>query len=328
MNNCLIYILLLSVLALGILILKLWRQRKAGTSRLERDSTGFFRYHQDTQFKRHLAYGDKRGASGESENSQGKRGKGRAKREVVAVLEFHGDLRCKQHRALASFVDEIEVNRENIQEVVVVMHSPGGMVGPYGHAFAQMERLRELIPQLTMCVDVVAASGGYLMCLPAHKVIAAPFSLVGSVGVMAFVPNVRRLLEQWQVAPRTFLAGKFKQPVSLTDNASPEDLARFQEQLETVHDLFLSAVRKYRPQAKLEEIETGDHWTAIESLEKNLGLVDEINTSQAYLISKNKAADLIYISHKKSWWDDNLSFLASSAVDQVENRLYSLAQGW
>jgi serine protease SohB len=137
------------------------------------------------------------------------------------------------------------------------------------------------------------------------------------------VPNVRELLLKWSVQPRTFTAGKYKRTVSLTDNASPEELERFQGQLETIHEMFGRAVKKYRPQAKLEEVTTGEHWSAEDALEKELGLVDELGTSHSYLLRRNREYPLVFISQKKSFWDDGLGRFLVLAFDQLENRLIS-----
>ena len=180
------------------------------------------------------------------------------------------------------------------------------MVSQYGHVLSEMQRLRETTLPLTVCIDVVAASGGYLASLPATKIVAAPFAVVGSVGVVAFVPNIRELLSQFRIRPRTFIAGKYKRTVTLTDDASPEEVARFQGQLESIHRQFRNLVVEYRPQAKMEEVETGDHWTAKESIELNLGLVDELSTSADYLLRANRDRDIIEFSQKRGFFEDGI----------------------
>lgn len=242
--------------------------------------------------------------------------------ETIAVIHFAGDIRARQHRTLGALVDEIAVNADALDEVVVILNSPGGMVPPYGHAYSQMERIRALGVNLTVCVDVVAASGGYLMTAPAHKIIAAPLSIVGSIGVMAFVPNFRELLLEHKITPRTFTAGKFKRTVSLTDEASEEEIARFQEQLEEIHKQFSAAVKKYRPGVDIERVATGEHWTAEESLEKELGLVDDLGTSEQYLLERNRFADLVFISQRRNFFDDGFGKMIGRISDEVEARVY------
>lgn len=315
-NNSSLIILCLASLGVCILGFRLWRERRA-RERLVRDACGLWRYHRQTSFERKVAYGRKLKRSEKHEASS----------KVSAVINFSGDLRAQQRSVLANLVDELSVNRDEIKEVIVVISSPGGLVSHYGHAFSQMERIRDLGLPLTVCIDVVAASGGYLMSLPANKILAAPFSVVGSVGVLAFVPNFRELLSRWHIRPRTYVAGRYKRTVSFTDDASPEEEARFQSELVTIHRLFLEAVKKYRPQAKLEEVETGAHWTAAESIQLELGLVDGIMTSHGYLLELNEDSDLVVLSQKRGFFEDGFHLLSARLVDELEARLTGWTSG-
>lgn len=269
---------LIGAAALALILLLV--RRKSSSQALKKDKSGLYKYHDDTQIKPKKAL-----------NPTSKKGI-----KKVAVIDFEGDTKASSRSTLSKLVDEISVNKKELAEVVVIVSSPGGMVPHYGHAFAEMERLRALEVPLTVCVNVVAASGGYLMSLPAHKIIAAPFSLVGSVGVVAFIPNIRELLTSWKVTPRTFTAGTHKRTVTLTDDGDPEREKHLKSQLETIHRLFLDVVEKYRPSAKIDVISTGDNWTAAESVERELGLVDEIGTSSQYLFDKNQQAELMFFA--------------------------------
>lgn len=299
------WILILALIALMIFVFQLWRRRRK-RFRLEKDASGFWRYHRESEFEKREAY-EKLLHKGVTAEAQ----------KPMAVIHFSGDLRARHHQAFARAVDEVVINREEFSEIVVVITSGGGFVSQYGHLYSQMERLRELQLPLTVCIDVVAASGGYLMCIPATRIIAAPFSIVGSVGVVAFVPNFRKMLQEWAIEPRTFTAGKYKRTVSLTDDASPEEVARFQRQLENIHRLFLASLQKYRPGVKREEIETGDHWTAQESVDLGLGLVDVIGTSQQYLLEQNKHRDLVAISDKKGFFEEMFGAFSSEVAARI-----------
>lgn len=303
-------VLTLALVVLALLLMR-WMRRKRSMIRLERDASGLWRYHRESVFRKKLAYRHQLGGDPRDDDV-----------ETVAVLHFEGDIRARQHRAFGALVDEVAVNREEIDEVVVVLTSPGGMVPPYGHAFAQMERLRALGIRVTACVDVVAASGGYLMCLPAHKIVAAPLAIVGSIGVMAFVPNIRKMLLRHDINPRTFTAGKYKSTVNLTDDATPEEVERFQQQLEVIHAQFAGAVKKYRPDVDIDQVATGEHWTAAEALEKSLRLVDELGTSEQYLLERNRFADLVFIGQRRNLFDDGFGKMISRVSDVVEARVY------
>ena len=296
----------ISLLSSLIALLVLRKRRKKSKIRLDKDASGLWKYHPDTDFSRKEAFAPKLDLEG-GEESPDKKSEEEAK--PLAILSFRGDIKAKQHDSFAKLVDEVVINKESLSEVVVKVTSPGGMVSQYGHVLSEMERLRETGIPLTVCVDVVAASGGYLASLPATKIVSAPFAVVGSVGVVAFVPNFREFLNQYRIQPRTFTAGKYKRTVSMTDEASPEEVARFQGQLESIHRQFRDLVVRYRPQAKIEEIETGDHWTAKESVELGLGLVDELATSSDYLLRANRTRDLIELSQKKNMFEDGIGQL-------------------
>ncbi|MCL4145789.1 UNVERIFIED_CONTAM: hypothetical protein GTU68_067145 [Idotea baltica] len=320
-GNSLELILALSSIALVLLVLRLLRRKKRAGRKLEKDKSGYWRYHKDTEFDLVRPFELE---LLEEKPKEKKKDDTSDKKNSIAVIRFEGDLRAKGHEGFARLVDEVIVNKDSFSELVVIVNSPGGMVAPYGRLYSEMERIRDAGILLSVCVDVVAASGGYLMSVPANKIVAAPFATVGSVGVVAFIPNIREMLESVKIRPRTFTAGKFKRTVSLTDEATPEEIAHFQEDLETIQRMFSSAVKKYRPQIDLEKVETGDNWSATESVELGLGLVDEVATSSAYLLEKNRKARLVHCSQKKGFLDGKVLPFGIGAYDYLESRLYSL----
>lgn len=314
----------LSIAALTLLVWSTLRRKKRKLNHVEKDASGLWKYHKETTFTRRPPWGKtcaKKGEKSEPDSDEPVKGGNADKPKSVAALRFEGDLKARGTLSLSRAVDEVCINSDSFSEIVVIINSPGGAVPHYGHAYSQIERLRQTNLPLTVCIDVVAASGGYLMSLPAHKIVAAPFAMVGSVGVVAFVPNLRRLLENWHIDPRTFTAGKFKRTVSFTDNATPEETSRFQQQLDSIHQLFLATLKKHRPQANVNEIESGDHWTALESVEKKLNLVDEISSSSQYLLEKNRLSEIITISEKQSFFDQGLGKFWSSLLNAVEMKL-------
>src|SRR5206468_984178 len=122
--------------------------------------------------------------------------------------------------------------------------------------------------------------------------VASPFATVGSIGVVSFIPNIRRLLENFKIEPRTFTAGDYKRTVTLTDDATPEQVAHYKQQLELVHEQFKLALSRHRPQVKLDQVATGEAWLAATTVEKNFGLVDELKSSSEYLLDLNRSRDL------------------------------------
>lgn len=243
----------------------------------------------------------------------------------VAVVRFEGDVMASQRNCLATLVNEILFNKDRISKAVFVITSPGGGVPHYGHAFAELERLRKAGIEFDVCVDTVAASGGYLMSLPANKIIAAPFAMVGSIGVVAQLMNFHSLLKRLGVEPLTFTAGKFKRTVTSTGEITEEGKEHFQSQLDSIHRAFGALVGKYR-KVDLDRVTTGEAWSAAESVELGLNLVDEIATSAEYLFTLNGNSDLVTLSIKKDPKSRLLSLLSATmdlAIEKVTAKLSS-----
>ncbi|PWU22013.1 MAG: protease SohB [Bdellovibrio sp.] len=210
----------------------------------------------------------------------------------VFVLRFKGDLKAHETLNLREEVNAVLQVAQSKDEVVVVLESPGGVVSGYGLAASQLLRLRERNIPLTVCVDEVAASGGYLMACVANKILAAPFAIIGSIGVVAQVPNFFRFLKKWDVDYREYTAGEFKRTVSLFGEITPKGEEKFLEQLEETHDLFKNFVKKYRPQIDLTKVATGEYWYGENAIDR--GLIDVIKTSDDYLLEKAGAQHLIF----------------------------------
>ena len=180
-------------------------------------------------------------------------------------------------------------------EVVVCLENAGGMVHEHGFASSQLERIKQRNIPLTVAVDKVAASGGYMMACVADKIIAAPFSIIGSIGVIAQIPNFNRLLEKHGVDYEQIKAGELKRTLTMFGKNTDEDRERFTEQMEDTHELFKEFVKDNRQQVNIQEIATGEHWLGKRALE--LKLVDELMTSDDYLLLKSETADVYEITH-------------------------------
>lgn len=200
------------------------------------------------------------------------------------VLDFVGSSKGKEFKELRLKIDAILDVATKEDEVVINLMSPGGLVNSYGLCASQLQRIRDRDIKLTVTVDEVAASGGYLMACVAHKIVAAPFAYVGSIGVIAGIPNFRKVLKRFDVDYEQITAGKFKRTLSVLGENTPEGRQKFKEELEAVHARFKEQVLRYRPNLDESKIATGEHWLAIDALE--LGLVDEIATSDEYLASR------------------------------------------
>lgn len=239
----------------------------------------------------------------------------------VFVIDFlKGDIKASESENLREEVSTILGVATPQDEVVVRIESPGGLVHGYGFAAAQLIRLREAQIPLTICIDQVAASGGYLMACTGNKILAAPFALVGSIGVVAQVPNFNRLLKKHDVDYKEYTAGDYKRTVSVFGEITEKGEAKFKEQLELTHHLFKTFVSKYRPSLDITKVATGEFWYGENALA--LGLVDEIRTSDDYLLKKSKQHQIVKISfEQKPTLSDKISEALSKAATLTLNKI-------
>jgi serine protease SohB len=212
------------------------------------------------------------------------------------VIDFKGDLKASAVPSLREEVSAILDVAADGDDVIVRLENHGGVVHEHGLAASQLARIREHNIPLIICVDKVAASGGYLMACVATRIYAAPFAILGSIGVLAQIPNFNRLLDSHGVDFEQITAGKYKRTVTMFGENTDEDRAKLKEELEDVHSLFKGAVAKYRPDMDLEKIATGEHWYGTRALE--LGLADEILTSDELLGDLAAERDLYSVSYK------------------------------
>ena len=218
--------------------------------------------------------------------------KGEAGRSAIAwVIDFHGDIRASATGRLAEEVSALIDAADKGDEVIVRLESAGGLVHAYGLAAAELDRLREAGLKTTVCVDKVAASGGYLMACGADQLRAAPLAVVGSIGVVAQIPNVHRLLKRHDIDVEVLTAGRYKRTLTVFGENSEEGREKFVDELESVHELFKRHVAERRPALDIEAVATGETWYGREALEQ--GLVDALGTSEAYLTERMKEARVI-----------------------------------
>jgi serine protease SohB len=237
------------------------------------------------------------------------------------VIDFKGDLKASAVPSLREEVSAILDVATKDDEVIVRLENHGGVVHEHGLAASQLVRIRDHNIQLIVCVDKVAASGGYLMASVASKIYAAPFAILGSIGVIAQIPNFNRMLDSHGVEFEQVTAGKYKRTVTMFGENTDEDRAKLKEELEDVHSLFKDAVMKYRPDLDLEKIATGEHWYGTQALD--LGLADEIRTSDELLSELVGERDLYSVSYKiKQPLQKRLMGSIDSALEKAD------AAGW
>ena len=216
----------------------------------------------------------------------------------VYVLDFTGDIQASAVEHLREEITIIlSMARAGRDRIVLRLESPGGLVHGYGLAAAQLVRLRDAGFHLTICIDKVAASGGYMMACIAQEVISAPFAIVGSIGVVAQMPNFHKLLQSLKIDFDVYTAGKYKRTVTMFGENSAEGKEKFEEELEQSHQLFKHFVEKYRPKLDVSVIATGEHWYGEDALD--LKLVDQLQTSDAYLLSLLPRSDVYVIQSRR-----------------------------
>lgn len=218
----------------------------------------------------------------------------------IYVLDFAGDMKASGVSALSKLITAVLNAAKPNDEVVVRLESPGGVVHGYGLGAAQLMRIRERNIPLIVAVDKIAASGGYLMACTASKILAAPFAIIGSIGVIIQLPNFHRVLKEKQIDFEMQTAGEYKRTITMFGENTEEGREKLQEEIEKIHDQFKDLIKQHRPQINLAETATGEHWLAQQAL--SLQLVDEIKTSDEYLLNQSQSANIYELSfaEKKS----------------------------
>lgn len=217
-------------------------------------------------------------------------------RKRVFVLNFDGDIRASALPSLREEISAILTVASENDEVFLNLQSGGGLVHAYGLAASQLMRLKQKGIPLTIAVDKIAASGGYMMACVADRLIAAPFSVIGSIGVIAQIPNFHRLLKKHDIEYEQLTAGEFKRTLTMFGENTDKAREKFREELEDTHRLFKEFIAEHRPMVDIDRIATGEHWPAKRALE--LKLVDELKTSDDYLLEQIEHKDLYSISYR------------------------------
>ncbi|GAA5645343.1 protease SohB [Vibrio proteolyticus] len=249
-----------------------------------------------------------------------------SKREPhLFVLDFHGSIDAKEVASLREEVTAILAVARDGDEVLLRLESGGGMVHGYGLASSQLDRLKAAGLPLTISVDKVAASGGYMMACIGDKIVSAPFAIVGSIGVIAQLPNFNKLLKKHNIEFEQLTAGEYKRTLTMFGENTDKARDKFKQELEETHGLFKDFIREHRPELDLDSVATGEHWFGTQA--KALGLVDEIRTSDDLVVDacQNKTVlQVRYVQKKKL--TEKLAGVAGEAADSVLLKLINRGQ--
>jgi serine protease SohB len=239
---------------------------------------------------------------------------GKPPRKRVFVLNFHGDIKATAVSSLREEVTAVLTLAAPDDEVLVRLENAGGLVHEHGLAASQLLRIKQRDIPLSIAVDKVAASGGYMMACVGDRILAAPFAIIGSIGVLAQLPNFNRLLDKYGIDFEQVKAGDYKRTLTLFGKNTDEERAKLREEVEHTHTLFKEFIAKHRERVDIEQVATGEHWYGTRALELNL--VDELITSDDYLLEASKNADLYEVTYtaKKSVSEKVVSLIHRSSL--------------
>ncbi len=238
------------------------------------------------------------------------------KRSKVYVLNFDGNISASAVGHLREEITAVLTQATPNDEVLLKLESAGGMVHSYGLASSQLDRLRKKNVPLTVCVDKVAASGGYMMACVADKILAAPFAIIGSIGVVAQMPNFNKVLKKHDVEFELLTAGEHKRTLTMFGENTEKGREKFIEELEETHQLFKEYVSTRRPQIDINKIATGEIWYG--SRAKDIKLIDDIQTSDDYLVSRIEDADVFEVAYVfKKKLHQRLGIAAEESADRL-----------
>ncbi|SUO92999.1 protease SohB [Suttonella ornithocola] len=234
------------------------------------------------------------------------------------ILDFDGDIAATAVDTLREQISAILQVAKTTDKVLIRLESGGGYVHAYGLAASQLIRLKEKSIPLTICVDKVAASGGYMMACVADELIAAPFAIIGSIGVIGAIPNFHDLLEKNHIHYEQHTAGKHKRSLTVFGENTDEDRAQFQKELNETHFLFKEHITLMRPNLDIDTIATGETWYGKQAINK--GLIDKIQTSDDYLLSHCQSHQMLLLEEDKE--ENFISRLKSRFLGKIQNALY------
>ncbi|SEA42706.1 protease SohB [Alkalimonas amylolytica] len=241
-------------------------------------------------------------------------------RQTTFVIDFHGSMGASEVDALREEVTAVLAAADDGDEVLVRLESGGGVVHGYGLGASQLERLRQRGIELTVAVDKVAASGGYMMACIANRIIAAPFAIIGSIGVLAQLPNFHRFLQKNDIDFEQFTAGEYKRTVTLFGENTEKGREKFQQELEQTHQLFKDHVYSHRDVLNMEQVATGEYWLATQALEYKL--VDVLQTSDDFILQRVQQRRVLQVKFQpRKKLAERMGAGASVALQQMWQKL-------
>ena len=273
---------------------------------------------------RHKA--DKAAAKAAKKRLKGRETELESDRKRLFIMDYDGDIRASATDQLREEISAVLPQLEEGDEILLRLESPGGLVHGYGLAASQLKRITDAGAQLTVAVDKVAASGGYMMACVGQRIIAAPFAVLGSIGVLAQLPNFHRLLKKHDIDFELLTAGEYKRTLTLFGENTDKGREKFIEDLEITHGLFKAFVAENRPALDIDKVATGEIWYGRDALD--IGLVDALQTSDAFVQEQLRDRDVFEVKYvQKKAWQEKLGMAAEGAVERGLLKLWQHNRG-
>ena len=246
-------------------------------------------------------------------------------RSRLYILAFDGDIKASATENLREEISAVLPQIREGDEILLKLESPGGMVHGYGLAASQLQRIADAKVPLTVAVDKVAASGGYMMACVASTIIAAPFAVLGSIGVLAQLPNFNRLLKKHDIDVELLTAGEYKRTLTMFGENTDKGRQKFVEELEGTHVLFKEFVSENRPGLDIAKVATGEVWYGRKAID--VGLIDALQTSDAFVQDRLKEQDIYEVKfiHKKTW-QEKMGMAAEGAMERAFLKIWQRSQ--
>jgi len=290
---------ILIILAGIIAIATKGKQKQSGTIKIKKINSHFNDL-KDTIDNETLSKNDKKLIK-KAKKSKDKESKNKKDKSATTskprlfIIDFNGDTNATAASSLRKTITAILLSAKEQDEVLLRLQSPGGIVHSYGFASSQLQRLRQADINLTIAVDKMAASGGYMMASVANTIIAAPFAVIGSIGVVAQIPNFHRLLDKKSIDFEQVTAGKYKRSLTFFGKNTDEGREKMQQDLEDIHLLFQQHIMQYRPQLDMDKVATGEHWYGEDAIK--LQLIDSIQTSDDFILNAKQSFECFKLSY-------------------------------
>jgi len=318
--------IVISIIAVVAIVIGLSTKQKQASGRLEFDSLSEHFDDLKDQAKHVLLTKDELKVLEKQDKKDAKKKKKEEKKDSkpnMFVLSFNGSMQATEVEQLREEITAVLCVAKEKDEVLVKVESGGGVVHGYGLAASQLQRIKDKGIKLTISVDKVAASGGYMMACVADKVIAAPFAIIGSIGVIVQLPNFNKLLKKNDIDFEQHTAGAFKRTLTIMGENTDEGRQKFRQELEEVHVMFKDFVSSNRPQLKIEQVATGEYWYGQRA--KELDLVDELQTSDDFLMNANENYRLFSLKFsQKKTMAQKLGFAVSYSLEQTFFKLMDI----